>query len=518
MSRIQKQNSKWTSVLSALFILFVLSFPADGAVKAPQANDSMVPVVPHLFAPTNLKVLAVPNSLSLRLEWQDTSTGETGFEVETSGNGPAFTKAVPANITQYKDSIEADHTVAYRVRAVAGSSYSPWSDSVKWTSYPAGPTNLTANLSTTQSNYVDFSWKNNSKVNPSFILLKANANNVLIKSIKIPAGQTSYHDTEVADNNSYGYAVMAETVGGTSAQSNKVTVAILARPTNLTLSCFPGTFAPQLKWIDNSNGETGFIVERAVEGQKSNFDTFNVPPNTTQYNDTVKPDTKYYYQVRAVASNGASANSNCVVWSSAPTAPANPQVYASASSYVKLTWQDTSKTETQFLISRDSTKEVALLKAPANSTSYIDTAVTPGVTYKYSVAANNEDSKTMSDFTKPVVVTTLVAPMDLKAKAGAGAVTLEWKGTLPAGCYYEVRRKIGAGMFSNLAGSGGPLYIDKQVEPGTQYTYQVRVKTANAMSNYTNDATITTPYQASTSKTINQPVTKVPLINNPNMH
>jgi len=515
MSRIEKQKSIWSCVISALFVLLIFAFPAAGALKVPQANGSMVPAVPHLFAPANLKVLAIPNSLSLRLEWQDTSTGETGFEVETTPKGPSSTKIVPANITQYKDSIEADSTVAYRVRAVAGNDHSPWSDSVKWTSYPAGPTNLTAKLSTTQSNYVDFSWKNNSKVNPSFILLKANASNVLIKSIKIPAGQTSYQDTEVADNSSYGYAVMAETIGGTSAQSNKVTVAILARPTNLTLSCFPGTFAPQLHWQDNSNGETGFIIERAVEGQKSNFDTFNVPANTTQYNDTVKPDTKYYYQVRAVCADGASANSNCVVWSSAPTEPANPQVYASASSYVKLTWQDTSQTETQFLISRASMKEVAMLKAPANSTSYIDTAVTPGITYKYSVAANNEGSKTMSDFTDQVAVTTLVAPTDLKAKAGVGAVTLEWKGTLPAGCYYEVRRKIGNGMFSNLAGSGGPLYIDKQVKPGTQYTYQVRVKTANAMSDYTNNATVTTPYQASTSTTINQPVTKVPLINKP---
>ncbi len=518
MSRIEKQKSIWSCVIGAVFILLLFSFPAAGALKAPQANDTMVPATPHLFAPTNLKVLAIPNSLSLRLEWQDTSTGETGFEIESIGNGPVSTKTVPADVTQYKDLIEADHTVVYRVRAIAGSSYSPWSDSVKWTSYPIGPTNLTANLSITQSNYVDLSWKNNSKVNPSFILLKANASNVLIKSIKIPAGQTSYQDKEVADNSSYGYAVIAETVGGTSAQSNKVTVTILARPTDLTLSCFPGTFAPQLKWKDTSYGETGFIVERAVEGQKSNFDAFNVPANTTQYNDTVKPDTKYYYQVRAVCADGASANSNCVVWSSAPTEPANPQVYASASSYVKLTWQDTSQTETQFLISRASTKEVAMLKAPANSTSYIDTAVTPGITYKYSVAANNENSKTMSGFTKPVAVTTLVAPTDLKAKAGLNAVTLEWEGTLPAGCYYEVRRKIGSGMFSNLAGSGGPLYIDKQVNPGTQYTYQVRVKTTNAMSNYTNDVTVTTPYQANTGKTINQPVTKVPLIKNPNMH
>lgn len=515
MSKIQKQKSIWTGVISAVFILLIFSFPAAGALKAPQANDSLVPAAVHLLAPTNLQVLAIPNSLSLRLEWKDTSTGETGFEVETTRIGSSSTKTVPANTTQYKDAMEADQIVAYRVRAVAGSSYSPWSDSVKWTSYPAGPTNLTAKLSTTQSNYVDFSWKNNSKVNPSFILLKANASNVLIKSIKIPAGQTSYKDTEVADNSSYGYAVMAETVGGMSAQSNKVTVTVLARPTNLTLSCFPGTFVPQLKWQDNSNGETGFIVERALEGQKSNFDQFTVPANTTQYNDKVQPDTKYYYQVRAVSSNGASANSNCVVWSSAPKEPANLQVYASASSYIKLTWQDTSQTETQFLISRDSTKEVAMLKAPANSTSYIDTAVTPGVTYKYSIAANNEVSKNMSDFTAQVAVTTLVAPTDLKAKAGVGAVTLEWKGVLPAGCYYEVRRKVGDGLFSNLAGSGGPLYIDKQVNPGTKYTYQVRAKTANAMSNFTNDVTVTTPYQANTGTTINQPVTKVPLINKP---
>ena len=70
------------------------------------------------------------------------------------------------------------------------------------------------------------------------------------------------------------------------------TKAIVTVKTNISLS-----------WLDNSNDETGFIVERSTNG--INFTTIsNLPANTTSYIDNgIDPGT-YYYRVTAYNTSG----------------------------------------------------------------------------------------------------------------------------------------------------------------------------------------------------------------------
>jgi FtsP/CotA-like multicopper oxidase with cupredoxin domain len=68
-------------------------------------------------------------------------------------------------------------------------------------------------------------------------------------------------------------------------------------PTNLTVAMNPVT----LNWTDNSDTETNFTIERALDaGFTSGLTTFVVGPNVTTYIDvTAVPGTPYFYRVMA---------------------------------------------------------------------------------------------------------------------------------------------------------------------------------------------------------------------------
>jgi hypothetical protein len=81
-------------------------------------------------------------------------------------------------------------------------------------------------------------------------------------------------------------------------------------PSNLTAAQMSKN-AITLRWTDNSTDETGFVVERSVDGV-----TYKVRKttavNAVLHNDTVQATVLYYYRVRAVNASGASAYSNVV--------------------------------------------------------------------------------------------------------------------------------------------------------------------------------------------------------------
>ncbi len=86
-----------------------------------------------------------------------------------------------------------------------------------------------------------------------------------------------------------------------------------AAPTNLTGSA-PTNTSALLNWVDNSNNETGFAIERCTGNNCTNFvQIATVGTNITTYTDTGRTrGTRYRYRVRAFNANGNSAYSNIV--------------------------------------------------------------------------------------------------------------------------------------------------------------------------------------------------------------
>jgi len=175
---------------------------------------------------------------------------------------------------------------------------------------------------------------------------------------------TTYTDTSAKPKDIYFYQVFAvNEVGYTGVQGYKTLTATSggsnivqlptpttppalppAAPANLTATVQAG---PQvlLNWTDNSNNETGFVIQRAVGGgAMANLVT--VGANVTTYTDvTVLAGNNYAYQVAAANAAGLSGWSNTasVAIAVPPAAPTNvvaTTVAAKKDATITLTWTD----------------------------------------------------------------------------------------------------------------------------------------------------------------------------------
>jgi TolB protein len=87
--------------------------------------------------------------------------------------------------------------------------------------------------------------------------------------------------------------------------------AIEDNPTNLVVGAFPGGTI-QLTWQDNTDQETGYVVERHTGMLGLDYQVLaSLPAGATSYTDShIQVDTAYWYRVYAVNATGRSATSN----------------------------------------------------------------------------------------------------------------------------------------------------------------------------------------------------------------
>lgn len=170
-------------------------------------------------------------------------------------------------------------------------------------------------------------------------------------------------------------------------------------PTNLTVSGI-GTSSATLSWTDNSDDEDGFYIYRLVgDGAYTRIAT--TAANATTYVDHGLPvGIEIKYQVKAYNFFGQSLPSNEATYivpgesttSSAhsPSAPSNLTVTGSGTS-AALSWTDNSDNEDGFYIDRlvGDGDYIRLTSTAANTTSYTDSGLPPGMGIKYRVKAYN---------------------------------------------------------------------------------------------------------------------------------
>ncbi|MFA5795455.1 MAG: DUF2341 domain-containing protein [Candidatus Brocadiia bacterium] len=147
-----------------------------------------------------------------------------------------------------------------------------------------------------------------------------------------------------------------------------------------------------LSWQDNSPIETGFKIERSLNGiDWVQIDT--TPANTTVYSDTtVTPTNTYYYRVMSYNAGVNNPYSNQE--QTGTTVPSNPvgliTSTVSATS-IGLQWIDNSVNEVGFQIERslDGNNWTVTYTLTANASSYIDSSVNAFSQYYYRVRAYN---------------------------------------------------------------------------------------------------------------------------------
>lgn len=167
-----------------------------------------------------------------------------------------------------------------------------------------------------------------------------------------------------------------------------------AAPGNLEL--WYGTDGPtrvRLMWQDNAFNETGFVVERK-KGTGDFVVYATVEADQTYFIDEYPPSgTQLCYRVRAVNGLGSSPYSDEACVNTSGWYPAKPgNLTATVTSEgIRLNWTDNDDTELGYVVMCNTpagpTRHVASL--PPDSTTCLDTEVTRGETYRYTVRCHN---------------------------------------------------------------------------------------------------------------------------------
>lgn len=181
-------------------------------------------------------ILPAPSSLvstltggSVKLDWVDNSSTETGFKIERATDGGAYSQiqTVGANVTTYTDTtVSANHTYLYRVRSYNGFGDSDYSNSYAINTYtiPADPTSLTATA--TGSSSIFLQWVDNATNEVNYKLeRKVGSGGSFLFIRQFSANVTTYMETATGGL-LYTYRVRASNPAGNSGYSNEASITL----------------------------------------------------------------------------------------------------------------------------------------------------------------------------------------------------------------------------------------------------------------------------------------------------
>jgi titin len=265
-------------------------------------------------------------------------------------------------------------------------------------------------------------------------------------------------------------------------------------------------------WIDTSNNETGFSLERCTGAACTNFvQIASLAANTTSYqNIGLAASTTYRYQVRASNGSVNSGYSNIAsaTTQTGATVPAAPTVLGATAvspSQINLSWTDNANNETGFSVERCTgaacTNFVAVASLAANATTYQNTGLAPATAYRYQVrafnGAGNSGSSNIASATTQATPTAPAAPTVLGASAvSSSQINLTWTDNANNETGFLVERCAGATCtnFVQIAslGANTTSYQSTGLSASTTYRYQVRATNGAGNSGYSNIASATT--------------------------
>jgi Domain of unknown function (DUF1929) len=261
---------------------------------------------------------------------------------------------------------------------------------------PNAPSTLVANDGV---GVATLSWTDNSNNESSFRIerkLQGQPDTSYAEIAMVGANMTMYTDSPAAG--SYTYRVRAHNAGGFSGYSNADDAVVSpvpppAAPSDLVAS--DGVGQATLSWVDNSDDETQFKIERKLEVDPDTSFTqiATVGANVTMYTDNPAA-ASYTYRVRASNAAGDSGYSNSddavVSPPPSPNPPSNLNAAIGAGgTTVNLSWQDNSTNETGFRVERKlgTGSYSTLATKAANTTTHADATATATATYTYRVIA-----------------------------------------------------------------------------------------------------------------------------------
>lgn len=351
-------------------------------------------------APTELSATRL-SSTAIALAWTDNSEVEDSFELERSLRSTSgFLKVgeFETDVVSFNDTELAEGTrYFYRLRAVKGESFSPWSNVTNATTTvftPGAPASLEAEVVTPTQ--VLLTWFDNSFDELGFIAemsLSGESNWTGIDSI--PANRRQHTLAGLMSLTHYYFRICAYNDSGRSAYSNVADVetpqAPPVMPSDLNVTA-PDWQAAVLEWSDNSFDELGFYVQRKRNDANVWGDIATTEPDAGLYRDeSVIQLQRYNYRIAAFNEVGRSAWTVAVtirIPEGPPLAPRNVGGVALAYNRIRLYWQAGSANTTGYYIERRvEGDEFFRMISEADDEYFEDTGLEPETTYEYRIKA-----------------------------------------------------------------------------------------------------------------------------------
>lgn len=321
----------------------------------------------------------------------------------------------------------------------------------------------------------------------------------LIDSVN--ATDTAYIVNGLNKNATYYFRIRCADAGGYSNYSANITGKTLdtlpKQPVNLVATA-TSQYAVNLQWVDSSDNETNFIIQRkdSVTGTFTSIDSVGTNVQFRTVNG-LKGNTKYWFRVMAKNTGGYSlfSNTDSAVTYAAPAAPTNLMVSNVSTFNATLSWGDNSSTETGFVIERannaggpfypmDSVGANVTIRNVNNlsaSTRYYFRIRTKDV-YGYSAYSNVVDTITLP--TPPAMATGLFA-----STISPTAIQINWTDNAVNEEKYYIEMSLspasGFTIYDSVSANVSN-YTANNLLPGTYYYFRIRAYNAGGYSAYTN--------------------------------
>lgn len=461
-------------------------------------------------APTALSTLVLSSS-SIRVEWADNSSDESGFKLERCAGpgcgGASFSQitTIAPNQTSFDDTGLALNTqYRYRLRAFNAAGNTAYTDIVGATiSLPTAPSALNGTIAGTTA---QLSWTDGAINEASFLIERCDSPGcvsfvVVGNAPANPAnGLTTFDDVGAPLGSTLRYRVRAANAVGFSGYTAILdlnTDDVPADPTALSATTTPTAPLPSvdLAWTDNANNESGYRIERCTGDACVNFTTLtDLAPDVTSYQDAQAAfDVVYRYRVQALragGSGGGSGYSNVAEDNTIRSAvPVDLAAVSITNTRVDLSWTDNSTNEFGFRIERcegvGCGTFTQIAQVPANQATYSDATVPAGETVTYRVRSYNgaaaSDPSDLATVTAnlPAIVTGVAV---VQASA-APSVQLTWTFPTEPVLEFELLRCAGAGctptVVSAFVAGDFAEYEDTGVVLNEVYRYAVVAKNAS---------------------------------------
>ncbi|MDX1342497.1 MAG: DUF1592 domain-containing protein [Reinekea sp.] len=324
------------------------------------------------------------------LTWLDNATGETAYVIEKAlDDGAWFVLAnLPANSEGYTDSANTGGTsVKYRIYAQTETAIGAKTTTQAITIAVAE----IFNASTYYASDCAACHGARGEGTNSGLQIASFASSSLSKNDMALAIENTMPYGNASDCSGVCATLLAEfiftefmTASSTPAAASNIFVGANTSKTLLNIS-----------WTDNADNETGYKIEKSVNGGGFNFLT-NAAENTTTLTDSqIVIGSTYQYRITAFNATDVSTTVLSAVFlleadETAPFKPTNLSAVLSGQA-VRLTWIDNATNETQYVLQRRQNKgtwQSDILLA-ANSNQFIDNNAAFGNVFDYRVLATN---------------------------------------------------------------------------------------------------------------------------------